>query len=110
MAKEIIWTKRAKEDKKSILNYWLKRNKSKEYPIKLNILLKEAVKWISENPKVRRETDYEGTYVKIIRDYQILYEEDPSRIYILTIWDTRQNPDKLKERLEKRKSRDHNKP
>jgi len=103
MAKQIIWSKRAKEDKREILRYWLHRNKSNVYPIKLNKLLKDAVNWINENPTVRRETGYEGTYIKVIRDYQIIFEEDETTIYILTIWDTRQNPEKLKGIIEHRK-------
>jgi hypothetical protein len=42
----------------------------------MNKLFKEAVKWLSENPYGRRSTDYEGTYIKIVRDYEIIYEED----------------------------------
>ncbi|MBK8388337.1 MAG: type II toxin-antitoxin system RelE/ParE family toxin [Saprospiraceae bacterium] len=97
MVKQIIWSKKAKEDKTEILRYWLNRNKSNVYPKKLNDLIKEAILWIVENPFVRRNTDYEGVYVKQVRDYFILFEETESTIYILTIWDTRQDPKKIED-------------
>ena len=103
MAKRIIWSKRAKEDKSKILKYWLKRNKSNVYPIKLNSLFREAVLWLAENPFGRKESDYDNTFVKIVRNYKILFEEDESTIFILTIWDTRQNPEKLKNIIKKGK-------
>ncbi len=95
MAREIIWSERAKLDKIQILSYWLSRNKSNVYPIKLNILFKKSVYWIAvkENPK--RKTDFENVYVKIVKDYKIFYEIKDDKIYILTIFDTRLNPNKL---------------
>ena len=37
--KKIIWSLKAQEDRKQILNYWIKRNKSTNYRIKLNLKL-----------------------------------------------------------------------
>jgi len=96
MVKLIIWTARAKQEKKDILKYWLKRNKSNVYPKKLNILLKLEVKSIANKTIPRKKTDYGDAFVKIVRDYLIIFEEDNSIIYILSIWDTRQDPKKLK--------------
>lgn len=102
MAKRVIWSKRAREDKKSILKYWLYRNKSNVYPQKLNELFKKAIRWLVENPIARRHTDYDRVYIKIVRDYEILFEEDENTIFILTIWDTRQIPEKLKQIIKTR--------
>lgn len=105
MAKRVIWSKRAKEDKSAILKYWLIRNKSNVYPKKLNGLFKDAVKWLAENPFGRRGTDYSQTFVKIVRDYKIIFEEDETTIFILTIWDTRQNPEQLSKIIKEKKPR-----
>lgn len=43
MAREIIWTKRAQNDRYSIFNYWNKRNKSKSYSQKLNNLFISSI-------------------------------------------------------------------
>ena len=99
MAKRIIWSARARDNKKEVLKYWFKRNKSKVYPKKLNDLLKMAVKSLADSPIPRKKTDFGNAYVKIVRDYLIFFEEDDSTIYILSIWDTRQDPKKLKDLL-----------
>lgn len=52
MAKQIIWSLRAQNDRKKILEYWTKRNKSKEYSRKLNGLFKEALRLISDYSEI----------------------------------------------------------
>ena len=100
MAKRIIWSARAKQDKKEILRYWLNRNKSNVYPKKLNTLLKIKVKSLADSSIPRKRTDHGNAFIKIVRDYFIIFEEDDSTIYILAIWDSRQNPDKLNKMLD----------
>ncbi len=95
MVKQIIWSARAKQDKKEILEYWLKRNKSNVYPQKLNNLFKLAVGSLAKNPFPRKKVDYGDAFVRIVRDYFIIFEEDNNTIYILLIWDTRQDPRRL---------------
>jgi toxin YoeB len=58
------------------------------------------VKGLAESPIPRKKTDYGDAYVKIVRSYLIIFEEDNSTIYILSIWDTRQDPNKLRRLLE----------
>jgi len=45
-------------------------------------------------------TDDSKARIKIVRDYLIIYEETETQIFILTIWDSRQGPDKLKKILQ----------
>lgn len=97
MAKRIIWSKRAQNDRIAIFTYWNKRNKLKVYSKKLNGLFKEAVKLISEYPQIGKPTDNIHARVKIVSDYLIFYEMDKKgQLLILTIWDSRQNPKRLK--------------
>ena len=97
MAREVIWSWRAQNDKKAILAYWKNRNKSNSYSKKLNGLFREAIRLIQEHPKVGRPTDDESVRVKIVRDYLVIYELSDTAIEILTIWDVRQDPQKLKD-------------
>lgn len=76
MAKRIIWSRRAQEDRKYILTYWNTRNKSKGYSKKLNGLFKEAIKLIANYPEIGKPTDDKTVRIKIIRDYLIIYELD----------------------------------
>ena len=85
-------TGRAKADSR----VWRHRNKSNTYSKKLNQLFKESIKIISDFPQIGKLTDDPNTRLKIVKDYLIIYEETETRIFILTIWDSRQDPEKLK--------------
>lgn len=100
MAKQVIWSLRAQNDKKEILDYWRQRNKSNTYSKKLNELFKESIKIILDFPQIGKVTDDTKARIKIVRDYLIIYEETETQIFILTIWDSRQDPEKLKKILE----------
>lgn len=80
MVKQIIWSRRAQEDRKEIFNYWNKRNKSNTYSKKLNGLFKEAVRLISEYSEIGKPTDDQNSRIKIVRDYLIIYEVDERRL------------------------------
>ena len=95
MAKQVVWALRAQDDRKKILEYWKQRNKSSTYSKKLNSLFKESVKIIVDFPEIGKLTDDKKVRIKIVRDYLILYEESETRIFILSVWDSRQDPDKL---------------
>lgn len=96
MAKEIVWSRKALNDRKNILNYWIDRNESNAYSLKLNELFKQAVLLIAEHPGIGKPTTLKNIKVKIVRDYFIFYQETNQEIYIISIWDTRQSPAKLK--------------
>ena len=99
MAKQVIWSLRAHQDKKEILEYWRRRNKSNTYSKKLNELFKESVKIIIDFPQIGKVTDDTKARIKIVKDYLIIYEESDAQIFILTIWDNRQDPAKLEKIL-----------
>lgn len=99
MVKQVVWSPRAHADRRNILDYWRRRNRSNTYSKKLNKLIKEAIQLIKEFPHIGKQTDDPSTRIKIVRDYLIFYEETPTQIRILTIWDYRQNPERLTEIL-----------
>ncbi|MDT0646670.1 type II toxin-antitoxin system RelE/ParE family toxin [Zunongwangia sp. F260] len=51
---------------------------------------------IAVYPEIGKLTDHEDVRIKIVRDYFIIYKEESNRIVILSIWNSRQNPGKLK--------------
>ncbi len=99
MAKRVIWSWQAQTDRKYILQYWIERNQSKTYSRKLFLLFQEAVKLIAQHPNMGTPTEFGNVRSKVVRDYQIFYEEIENTIHILSIWDTRQDPDKLLNKL-----------
>jgi plasmid stabilization system protein ParE len=82
MVKQVIWSLKAHHDRKQILDYWRARNKSNTYSEKLNSLFKEAIRIITDFPKIGKPTDIENVRIKIVRDYFIFYEEGEQYIYI----------------------------
>jgi plasmid stabilization system protein ParE len=95
MAKQIIWSFKAQTDRKGILHFWATTNQSKTYSRKLSRLFQEAVKLIAQHPNIGTPTEFGQVRSKVVRNYQIFYEEIEDTIHILTIWDSRQAPDKL---------------
>lgn len=90
MAKrKVIWTIKSNKERKDILEYWMLRNKSKTFSLKLNKLILYNIELLAEHPAIGRKTDIERVRVKIVRDYLIFYEFSASELIILSIWDGR---------------------
>ena len=99
MAKKIIWSSKAQNNRKEIFTHWNHRNKSNLYSLKLNLLFVDAINLIAKFPKIGKPTGYKETRVKLVRDYLMIYKEEESFIIIVTIWDGRQDPLKLEKIL-----------
>ena len=96
MVKKIRWSARAYKDKLEILNYWINRNKSNTYSIKLDRLFDESIELLAEIPELGKSTDFSTVRIKIIRDYLIYYRIGSDHIEIAALWDSRRNPKKFK--------------
>ena len=73
MAEQVVWTARAEKDRKEILSYWIERNGSAAYSLKLHGLFQTAIGTIAQFPLIGRPTDLKGIRVKLVRDYGIFY-------------------------------------
>jgi toxin YoeB len=89
--RKIVWTQKANEERKEILAYWIERNQSKTYSLKLNKLIKETLQIAALYPDSGRKTTFENVRVKIIRDYFLFYEANNTALIVLAIWDVRRN-------------------
>ncbi|TDX86698.1 type II toxin-antitoxin system RelE/ParE family toxin [Epilithonimonas xixisoli] len=96
MAEKIIWTRKAKNELVEILQYWMNRNKSNNFSLKLNSLIEAQLNLILEQPKIGRKTDIPNVYIKIIHKYLLYYEFVNDTLYILTIRHGNQNPETFK--------------
>ena len=96
MAKRVVWASQAKIDRYRILTYWKENNKSSRYSKKLNTLFNEAICSIRENPLLGKRTDELGVRLKVVTHFLFIYEILENEILILRVWDSRQNPQKLK--------------
>lgn len=95
MGKQIIWSRRAQDDRKQILEFWRIKNKSNTYSKKLDKLFREALNIVRDYPQIGKQTDDQKARIKIVKDYLLIYEEAADTIILLTVWDGRQDPAKL---------------
>jgi plasmid stabilization system protein ParE len=93
--RKIIWSPRAKSALIGILDYYFKRNGSKTYSNKLNASLRSAIRLLENHPELGVKSDIRNVRVLIHGDYAIFYEISEESIVLITIWDSRQNPQKL---------------
>jgi toxin YoeB len=93
MAKRIIWATEALSDRIQILDYWIERLGSKEYPVRLDNMFREVVQLISQYPHLGRALENRDERCIVKDHYQLFYREADDTIEILHIWDTRRNPD-----------------
>ena len=93
--RKIIWTRKANEERKEILDYWIKRNQSRAYSVKLDKLLRNTLNLAALYPDTGRKTSFENVRVTIVKEYFIFYEISEKEIVILTIWDVRRDASTL---------------
>ena len=98
--RRITWTLEPRKERREILSYWTKRNKSNSYSVKLRKHIEEKVLFISANPDCGIPTEVECVNYVVLRECLIFFQETKEEILILSIWDGRQNPEKLQTRLE----------
>ena len=92
MARQVIWTQRAQNERIKILMFWNTHNKSITYSKNLNGLIKSSLGLISKCPFLGKATQKQNIRVKILSNYLIIYEITATEIIILSIWDSRQKP------------------
>jgi toxin YoeB len=87
VTRKIVWTQKANQERKEILAYWIERNQSKAYSIKLNKLIKESLRLAAQYPNTGKKTTLKkNVRVKIVRDYLLFYEINETTLVVLTIW------------------------
>lgn len=96
MAREIIWSEKAQEDRIQILKYWIKRNQSHTNSQKLFNDFNSVLNIVSHYPKIGKITSRPNSRIIVIHYYWIIYRVQPTLIIVDRIWDVRQNPRKLR--------------
>ncbi|AGC76513.1 ParE-like toxin of type II ParDE toxin-antitoxin system [Nonlabens dokdonensis] len=93
--RNVIWTKTADLQFVGVLEYWVNRNKSNTYSLKLLELVKDRTSQIALTPYIYKSTDFKDYRVSILGNYSIYYKITDSQITITAFWDNRQDPKKL---------------
>jgi len=93
--KKIVWTETAARQRRSILEYWLQRNQSDGYPLKLLRLSNEKANQIAANPMLYKKADFPNMRVAAMGHFSMFYTITVDTIIITAFWDNRQDPKKL---------------
>lgn len=101
MAIKIIWTNTAALQRRKILSYWNKRNKSKTYSKKLVYEIAERVQFLLNNPEVYIKTNFENIRKSTLGHYNIFYKTTREDLTVIAFWDNRRNPKILDKILKK---------
>ena len=96
MAKRVIWSFQARNDRQAILEYWNRRNGNKDYSRKIAEEFREAIQYISEHNYIGVSTDEEDVRIAVCGHYLIFYEIKKDVVEVLTVWDSRRDPQNLK--------------
>lgn len=96
MARQVVWTAPAEKDRKEILAYWLQRNGTPTYSLKLFNLFRTALRELSMHPFMGRPTDIAGVRVRPVGDYLLFYEVAADAIIVHHIWHGRRDIKKLR--------------
>lgn len=96
MARQIVWSGPAERDRKRILAYWVERNGSPTYSIKLFQRINTVLSRVQQHPFVGRPTDVTGIRVVKIDAYLLFYEVMADAIVVHHIWHEKRDLPKLK--------------
>lgn len=94
--RELIWSERAEKQLYKLLVFYKNRNKSPVYSTKLYLRFNIELKKTLSNPNMGIKTKLDHVRGLIVGNYVLYYEISEKAIVVLKIWDSRQDPDKLK--------------
>lgn len=94
--KKIIWSSAAESELVTILEYFNERNQSFNYSRKLYKQFYADLKQVSAKPELGLRTQLENTRGIISGNYILFYHISTQEITVLKVWDSRQNPDRVK--------------
>ena len=97
--RKIVWTETAARQRRFILEYWLQRNQSPNYPIKLLRLSNEKANQVAKSPLIYKAAEFADTRVAAMGHFSLFYKITDEAIIITAFWDNRQDPKKLLEFL-----------
>ena len=95
MVKKVIWTKTAKIQRQNILEYWAERNGNKKYCHKISSIVRNRIQFIDKFVYLGKETDFGDVRVTSAGHFSLFYRVLADKIIIMSLWDNRQDPDKL---------------
>ncbi|MEQ8910161.1 MAG: type II toxin-antitoxin system RelE/ParE family toxin [Vicingaceae bacterium] len=92
----VSWSISASRQLRHVLEFWIKKNGSRTYSLKLLNQIEANLEQVKKYPKKCPESVYPEVRVAAMGHYSIYYRFTPSSIRIEAFWDNRQDPKQLK--------------
>lgn len=96
MVRKIIWSDNSKEDLFVILDYWFKKNCSKDYPRKISKKISKTTNLSKYYPEIGKVYNELNIRYLVKDNFQIFYDFTATEIHVLHIWDSRRDKSNLK--------------
>jgi len=93
--RKIIWSHKARIKLTQILEFYIERNNSRTYSVKLYHQIQKNVRLLVKQPCIGIKTDQKDIRSLVIGEFMIFYEVTRKTIIIHTLWDCRQNPEDI---------------
>jgi toxin YoeB len=97
---KIVWSSLAETELMEVLEYWVERNNSADFSKKIVRLIKQREKLLLDYPFLGKPTNIENVRGVLIIYYLLIYKITNDRIEVLSFFDARQDPDKLKKNIQ----------
>ncbi|GAB1447807.1 hypothetical protein MASR2M44_08060 [Bacteroidota bacterium] len=92
MTRPVFWTPEAEATFENVINY-LERKWIEPEVINFIEATERVIGYISSHPRMFRKTNKRNVHEALVTPHNLLiYKVYPSRIDLLTFWDTRQHP------------------
>ncbi|MFV8271045.1 type II toxin-antitoxin system RelE/ParE family toxin [Flavobacterium sp. GT2N3] len=95
-SRRIIWSPKSKERLYQILEFFNHRNRNTIYSKKLYKSFRHELSTLKKQPYIGVKTNFENVHGLIVGDYVLFYEIELTQINVITVWDSRQDPENLK--------------
>ncbi len=93
--KPVIWTFKAKTEKRNILQFWVHKNGNKNFATDLNKEFNDFAQLLEIFHFLGKSTDFDDVRVIIIKNFSMFYVIEIENIVIVGIWDNRRNNENL---------------
>ena len=93
--RNLIWSSRSKIELFEILNFYRERNGNATYSLKFYARIEELLDLCRTHSFIGKRTDLENIRTLIVDDFLFFYEVSNTEITVLTIWNSKRNPESL---------------
>ncbi len=94
--RKVIWSRRANRDVSKVTLYYQKRNGNATHSLELLSRFEKATEMIEQNEEIGERIPDSRCRFVAVKPYKLIYRIDKHKIVVITVWDSRRNPDDLK--------------